>query len=304
MVDHANKIDLSGQVALVTGGGRGLGRALAQALAAAGAGVAVVARSEDQLSETVRLIEKDGGCAVMLPADVSDQQAVQRVVACVEEQLGPIDLLVNNAAVMGPASGPLWEVAPDEWWRTVEINLRGPFLCAWAALPGMVSRSRGRIINVTSSIKQGPYVTAYHAAKAALTHLTDCLAVETEGYGVSVFALYPGSVRTAVTEYLADSPEVHESLRERVQEQFRDGTMSDSLERAVKRCMFLASGRADALSGRYISVFDNEEELLRRADEIRRDDLLALRVRPLPSSSGNGTEDQPQNVEIRTVTLR
>ena len=143
------KDDLRGQVAIVTGGGRGLGRTFAHALAAAGAAVAVVARSSDELAEVVASIRELGRRATAITGDVTDRQAVEHVVHETERQLGPVDLLVNNAAILR-TPGPLWEVDPDEWWRTMEVNVRGPFLCARAVLPGMIERGRGRIINVAS----------------------------------------------------------------------------------------------------------------------------------------------------------
>ena len=122
-------IDLSGQVALVTGGGRGIGRAMALALAKAGAAVAVAARTEEQLAETVALVEQASGRATAVTADVTDQQAVDRMASEVEQQLGPVDLLVNNAGA-GDPGGPIWEVDPDRWWRVLDVNIRGPFLCS------------------------------------------------------------------------------------------------------------------------------------------------------------------------------
>ena len=170
------KIDLNGRVAFVTGGGRGLGRNFARALARAGAAVAITARSKDQLDETIRLIEGVGGKIVVLPADVSDQDAVEQAVARTKQQFGPIDLLVNNAGVGGPGA-PEWEVDPGQWWRTIEINLRGPFLCIRAVLPGMIARRRGSIINLSSGAAHRlfPYLGAYSASKAALTHWTNQL---------------------------------------------------------------------------------------------------------------------------------
>ena len=119
-----DQIDLSGQVALVTGGGRGLGQAYAQGLAAAGAAVAVTARSTEQLDESVRLIEAAGGRALAIPADVTDRAAVEHAVATTEQALGPISLLVNNAGIAGPWK-VTWETDPDEWWNTLEVNARG-----------------------------------------------------------------------------------------------------------------------------------------------------------------------------------
>lgn len=142
-------VDLTGQVALVTGGGKGLGRAFAIALARAGAHGAVTARTTAPLAETVEMVERAGGRALALPGDVSAPEAVAHVVKTAESQLGPVDILVNNAGAVGPL-GCSWEADPEDWWRTFEINMRGPFLYARAVLPGMVGRQRGRIVNVSS----------------------------------------------------------------------------------------------------------------------------------------------------------
>ena len=138
--------ELRGQVAIITGGGRGIGRAIARAFAAAGASVAITARSEDQLAETVSLIEQQGGRAFAHAADVTDRFAAELFVAETERLLGKVDLLVNNAGVAGPI-GPLWENEPDERRRSFGVNVEGPFLYARAVLPGMVARGRGHVIN-------------------------------------------------------------------------------------------------------------------------------------------------------------
>src|SRR5215218_105619 len=109
---------LAGQVAIVTGGGRGIGRAIALALADAGAVVVVAARSDAQIRETVALIERDGGRALAVRTDVTDRCAVERLIAEAEQQAGPVDLLVNNAGVFGPI-GPLWQTDPDAWWQAL-----------------------------------------------------------------------------------------------------------------------------------------------------------------------------------------
>ena len=147
--DTHQEIDLGGQVAIVTGAGRGLGRAFAEALAGAGAAVAVVARSADQLAETVTLIEQADGCAIAVTADVTDQQAVEHAVAETKRQLGSVDLLINNAG-RWQLLGELWEMDPEQWWREIEVNLRGLFLCARAVLPDLVARRCGRIVNMAS----------------------------------------------------------------------------------------------------------------------------------------------------------
>src|SRR4051794_37121281 len=166
--------DLSGQVAVVTGGGRGIGRALALALSAAGASVAVVARSEDQIAETAGRIRESGGRALAIAADVADPGADGRMAEEVERALGPVDLLVNNAGDSGPL-GPIAEADADRWWRCQEVNLRGPFVCARAFLPGMIARGRGRIVNVASGAgtQSIPYLSAYVVGKTALIRLTE-----------------------------------------------------------------------------------------------------------------------------------
>lgn len=276
--DICQEIDLGGQVAIVTGAGRGIGRAMAQELANAGAAVAVLARSEDQLTETVALIEGEGGRAIALPADVTDQLAVERAVAETERQLGPVDLLANNAGGGGQV-GPLWEVEPDAWWRCVEVNLRGPFLCAQAVVPGMIARQRGRVIITSSLAGTGPwpYMSAYAIGKAAVTRLAENLAAETEAHGISVFALHPGPVRTAAWEiFLSDEaktylPDMHKYVSQ--------GGSGVPPKRAARLVVFLASGQADALSGCFISVDDDVAEMVQRAEEIRREGLHTLRLR-------------------------
>jgi NAD(P)-dependent dehydrogenase (short-subunit alcohol dehydrogenase family) len=177
-------VHLLGQVALATGDGRGIGRAVARALAAAGATVAAVARSPDQLAETVALVTARGGHARAYPADVTDRAALTRVVEAVERELGAVDLLVNNAGVGGP-TGPTWEADPDEWCRCVEVNLCGPLLSCRLVLPGMVARRHGRVINVASGVgtRPIPHLSAYSASKAALIRLTETLAAEAADHG-------------------------------------------------------------------------------------------------------------------------
>jgi NAD(P)-dependent dehydrogenase (short-subunit alcohol dehydrogenase family) len=271
-------VDLTGQVALVTGGGRGLGRAFAIALAKAGAHVAVTARTAEPLAETVEMVERAGGRALAIPGDVSAPEAVAHVVRTAESQLGMVDILVNNAGAVGPL-GYDWEVDLEDWWRTFEINVRGPFLYARAVLPGMVKRQRGRIVNVSTGAGFGrlPQMDAYCATKAALTQWTKCLAADIQALGVTVFAFHPGMVRTSMVDYLTspNAPKAVQAFFHSALSQGRDVP----IERSAQMLLFLVSGKADALSGRFIRAQDNEEELVRRAEEIRRDDLHVVTLR-------------------------
>lgn len=275
-------MNLQEQVALVTGGGRGLGRAYALALAAAGAVVAVTARTDAELQAVVQTIEQNGGRALAVPADVTDERAVTQMVATVEQQLGPVTLLLNNAGVLR-AVGRMAEVEADAWWREIEINLRGPFLCSRAVLPGMIARKQGRIINLASGAGLGPIDggSAYCVSKAALIRLSEQLALETREQGIAVFAIHPGTVRTPMAQYMQDAEIVGQRtpwLQQWFRQVFDEG-QDVPIERSVELVLQLAAGKADALSGCYFDVHANLDDLIARAAAIQQDELYTLRLR-------------------------
>ena len=148
---------LAEAVAIVTGGSRGIGREIALTLAREGAAVAISARPTAELDRTLGELRAIHDRVVAVSCDVTDRAAVNDMVSRVEQQLGPIDFLVNNAGSAG-VIGPIWETDPDDWWREVEVNLRGPLLCARAVLPGMITRGRGRIVNMASGIALTGYL--------------------------------------------------------------------------------------------------------------------------------------------------
>jgi NAD(P)-dependent dehydrogenase (short-subunit alcohol dehydrogenase family) len=272
--------NLQGQVAIVTGGGRGLGREFAIALAAAGADVGIIARSEHQLNETVSRIHKAGGKALASPGDVASPAAVQKLLGEVEEKFGPVNLLVSNAGTVAPI-GPVAEADPFEWWHAFEVNVRGTFLCARSVLPGMIARGQGRIIHIASgaSAMTLPYLSAYVVSKTAQVRFSEVLATEVKEHGISVFAIQPGTVRTAMAEHSLESPGGKKYLPwfRKIFEEGRDVPP----DHAVKLVLLLASGRADLLSGRLLSIADNVEEMIERAEEIQQKDLFTLRLRKL-----------------------
>jgi NAD(P)-dependent dehydrogenase (short-subunit alcohol dehydrogenase family) len=238
----------------------------------------VTARTAEPLAETVELIARAGGRALAIPGDVCAPEAVARVVRTAESQLGPVDILVNNAGAVGPL-GYVWEVDSEDWWRTFETNMRGPFLCARTVLPGMVERRRGRIVNVSTGagFTRLPQMDAYCATKAALTHWTRCLAEDIRTHGVTVFAFHPGFVRTPMVDRLTSpsAPTAVRTLFQSMVSQKRDVP----IERSAQMLLFLVSGRADALSGRFLRAQDDAEELVRRADEIVRGELHVVTLR-------------------------
>ena len=257
------------EVALVTGGSRGIGKALAIALAQSGRRVAAASRRPAGLS--------DAGI-LSLAADVTSEADVRAMVAAVEEKLGPIDLLVNNAGIGGPF-GPTWETDAAEWWRCQEVNYKGPFLCSHAVLPGMVARRRGRIINIASGAGTVsiPYMSAYVTGKAALIRLTEVLAGELRRHGVSVFAIQPGTVRTDMSLGVVQS-EAGRRWLPWVQEVF-DKHEDVTTQPAEELVLYLAGGKADALSGRLFSAPGAPANLEGAEERILRDDLNVLRLR-------------------------
>jgi NAD(P)-dependent dehydrogenase (short-subunit alcohol dehydrogenase family) len=281
-------MDLTGQVVLITGGSRGLGRAFAQALLAAGARVAITARSAPELHETAAQLSSAADQVVAIPADASDPQAAPKVVTTVEQRLGPITLLINNAGQFR-AFGPIGVVDPIAWWNEVEVNLRGPFLYAHAVLPGMLRRRMGRIINVASNagMQAIPTLSAYVVSKTALIRFSEALAQETAEDGIQVFAVHPGVVRTPMNDYVHDSPEVAKSapgVQHWFQALYAEGR-DTPIERSVQLVLRLAAGDADALSGRYLSVEDDLDALVKQFAAEPSPDQRMLRVNGIAAFS-------------------
>ena len=251
--------ELAGQVALVTGGGRGIGAGVARALAEARMRVAVSSRTREEVDAVAREID---GLAIV--ADVSDRAAVESMVERVERELGPIDLLFANAG-MAISEERAWELEPDDWWRVLEVNVLGVYLCCQAVIPRMSERGRGRIVITASGAAYlpGSKSTAYSSSKAAVTRFGETLALQLEAYGIPVFPISPGLVRTEMTEG-----------------SFSDDAPWTPPEAAPKLVLALASGRFDRLSGRYLHAeHDPPEQLEQRIDDILGDDLNAIRLR-------------------------
>jgi NAD(P)-dependent dehydrogenase (short-subunit alcohol dehydrogenase family) len=251
--------ELEGQVALVTGGGRGIGRGIALELADAGMKVAVSARSGDQVEEVAR---ETGGLAVV--GDVARQEDVARMVAETERELGPIDLLCANAG-MAPHEPSAWEIAVEDWWHTFEVNLLGVYLCNRAVIPGMLERGRGRIVNTASGAAYlpGSSGSAYGASKSAVYRFSETLANQLRGTPIRVFPISPGLVKTEMTG------------------NFSDDAPWTPPELAPRLVRALASGRFDRLSGRYLHAEHDQDldALESRIDEILDNDYNAIRLR-------------------------
>jgi len=238
--------------ALVTGGGRGIGANVARKLAGAGMEVAVAARSREQIDAVAAEI---GGRPVEL--DVTSRDSVERAFA----EAGPIDLLVANAGTGN--GGTAWELDPDEWWKTFEVNVLGVHLCCRAVIPGMLDRGRGRIVIVGSgsAYLPGSTETGYTASKAAVCRYGETLANALRDR-IPVFVISPGLVQTEMTA------------------EFPDDLPWTPPECAPALVHALASGEFDALAGRYLHAEHDPPESLRgRVDEILEHDWNAIRLR-------------------------
>ena len=245
-------------VALVTGGGRGIGAGIARELADAGMRVAVTGRTRDQ----VRAVAAEIG-GIALAGDVSRAQDVEGWLETVERELGTVDLLVANAGIGGPESAT-WETPVADWWHVLEVNVLGVHLSCRAVIPSMLARGSGRIVITGSGAAYlpGPRSTSYPTSKAAVCRYGETLANELAGR-IPVFFFSPGLVQTAMTGA-----------------SFPDDAPWTPPELAPRLVRVLASGRADALAGRYLHAeHDDIEDLILRADAIVADDLNAIRLR-------------------------
>ena len=278
---------LDGRVAHITGGGRGIGRAIALAYAAEGARLALSARTASELDETARLVSEQFDADVLtVIADVSEFAQVDNAVRRTLEHFGSIDVMVNNAGNIGPV-GRVWNNDPGEWARTIAVHLMGVFYGCHAAIPAMLERGRGRIVNMSGV--GGPNTTAYDAAKIAIVNFTENLALELADTPITVNAISPGSIDTRMWEETRDlSLAIGDMATYERGVQVTSG-QGASIERAAELAVFLGSNDCGRLSGRLIRAFsDKFENFPARVDEIMDSEAYLLRrvdpENPFPTS--------------------
>ena len=270
---------LSNKIAIITGAGRGIGRAIAIAFAKEGAKVSLVARTVSELEETAQLIEEYGSTSLVIPTDVTQPSSVASMVQETVSQYGRVDILVNNAGVPGPI-GALQNNKIDDWIKTIQVNVIGPYLCCKSVVPLMTNQGGGKIINLAGAGANNAWanLSAYCTSKAGVVRMTEVLALELENKNIQVNALGPGSIHTRMWEELRNGAEAANATK--IQE-IGDRVLSGggaSLENPAELAVFLASDDSGELSGRLISaVTDDFNNIASKIPEIMESEAFTLR---------------------------
>ncbi len=239
---------LDGRHALVTGASRGIGRAVALAFAAEGASVALNFAGNVAAAEAVRAeIESAGGKAILVPADVSDENAVEDMVKTVTEAFGSIDILVNNAGIT--RDGLLLRMKEEDWDAVLNTNLKGVFLCTKAVSKFMMKKRYGRIVNMASvvGVTGNASQANYAAAKAGVIGFTKAMAKELASRGITVNAIAPGFIRSDMTDVLPDK------VKEAMLAEIPLGRAGEPAD-VAKASLFLASDQAAYITGQVLKV--------------------------------------------------
>jgi len=269
---------LEERVAIITGAGRGIGKAISITFAKEGANLVLLSRTLSELEKTAQEIHNLNRRALIVKADVSSKEQVEKSIDLAVCEFGTIDILVNNAAIQG-AIGPLVDNDVEKWIETINANLIGVFLCCRAVLPHMMKNRRGKIINLSGggATTPRPYFSAYSASKAAVVRLTETLSREVDPFNIQVNAIAPGTVSTRMLHQVLEAG-VAAGKREleHCKQQLASGGTPAELPAAL--ALYLASDESDGLTGRLISaVWDDWHNMTEKISDINSSELYTLR---------------------------
>lgn len=258
--------NLTDKIAIVTGGSKGIGREIALKLYSHGASVAICARTQsdiDSVVSSVNNFERFIGHQV----DVTNKESIKNFIQHVKNTFGSVDILINNAGT--GSGGPFWEGSFDNFWNTIEVNLKGPMYFSYEVLPDMVQRNTGLIVNMGSYLAIRPAdAIPYSISKAGFVRFTDSLALQVDKYNINVFTVSPGLVLTDMTRELPH----FKSL---------PADAWSPIEKIANLIIRLTVDDVKPLNGRFIHVNDNVDELLTKIDEIKKKELYTLRLHNL-----------------------
>ena len=269
---------IRGKVAIITGAGKGIGRGIARAYASEGAKLVLVSRTLAHVEDAANEARVAGAEASAIAVDVASPDDVRRMVEHTLERFSRVDVLVNNAAILGPV-GPLHMNDAEHWAQAININVTGLMLCCHAVLPHMIGQGGGKIINLSGAgvTRASETISAYGTSKAAVVRLTETLALEMLPHNVSVNALGPGQIDTDLLDPMASEDSLIEPAMGAMVRRTKSGRGAP-LEEAAALAVWLASDASDGLSGRLISATqDDWRELGPRIPQIMASDLYTLR---------------------------
>lgn len=263
---------LKNKVAIITGGARGIGKSISILFAKEGAKLSIISRTKEQLEKTKSEIESLNGEVFVFRGDISERKTVKKFVSETIENLGRIDILINNAGILGPV-GPLFENDAGEWIKTIKINLIGTFLMTREVIPYMVKNKRGKILNFSGggAVSPRPNFTSYGSSKAAVVRITETLSEELKKYNIQVNAIAPGLVKTKMVDEMLKK---REKITEKELKLIEEGGVSPRL--CASLALFLCSEKSNGLTGRLISaVWDDWKNF--EIDGIMESELYTVR---------------------------
>lgn len=271
---------LKDKVAIITGGSRGIGKAIAERFAQEGCNLMLASRTKSELKKTVESIIKQSSIHVSsYQTDIGNEEEVVAMVQQTITEFGRIDVLVNNAAIIGPM-GEISKINGQEFFDTLKNNIGGTVFCTKAVIPYMKAQKQGNIINLSGGggLYPLPYYDAYSASKAAIVRLTENFALELEEFNINVTAISPGAVSTKMfdEQLKADKTSIGEKNWRALQDRLASG--GNSIDKAPELALFIACQNRRELNGRVISaVWDDWEKISKQKEKIIDTDIFQMR---------------------------